>query len=1016
MPRALLAAFLIAASTATAATIPVLKPGKPVRKSLAGGQSHSYTIAARPGDYLHATVSGQGIDLVLRLHPPGGRVAAFDGTLFWIALAPGQYRLEVAASDPHAPRGRYRLQLVEQRQATPADDKRVQAEMLCILAAAAEAKDDYPNAIAQYQQALVIFRELHERAREAMALRQSAGSRMDSHAYSDATAELEASLAIFRELGDRANQAAVLVRLGVNYRYLNQFDKSISALEETLKIRRALRDRAGEAEALDRLGMTWNAQDRADKAVPCYEEALAIARTIKHGDPLEVARELNNLAAVLAFLGQNEKAIAHLREAMDIVQRFEDAPKRAIILNDLGGVYDNLKQYDKAAATLEQALAIQEHLPDAYSNRHITLTNLGSAYQRLGQSAKAIDSLERALPLARSLKDRRVEGAVLNLLGRTYRSTGQYDRAIAYHEQARAILHQVQSTEFEALAFNGLMYCWKQKEQPAIAIFYGKQAVNLLQTVRSHLTSLTRELQESFLKGNEEPYHMLAELLIAAGRLPEAEQVMDLLKEQEYRDFVRRASATPAEGQRVELTPAEAEWAKRDGEMSDRLVAIGAERGGLLAKGTLSAEERRRLDSLERDLEAANRKFQDFLEDLGRNTSAARVAPARLEQVREGQGMMEDLRDLPPGTVAIYTLVTDQKYIAILITPDFQKPYEYPISAADLNRKILEFRQVVETPEFDPRLQAAELYRILLGKMAPDLRQAKAQTLMWSLDGCLRYLPLAALYDGEKYLVEQYRLSVFTPASNARLKERPSVKWGALGLGVTKERKGAPALPEVANELKGIIAQASGGGLMPGEIVLDEQFTEEAMRAGLRKRYPVVHIASHFHFQPGDQSNSFLLLGDGSRFTLSDLKNQTNLFSGVQLLTLSACSTGVSETDADGREVEGFGVLAQREGARSVVASLWSVADVSTSLMMQRFYKVRESAGPTTKLDALRDAQLELLHGSLGADVPTARRALIHDPPKPRAAPTAAKFKPDPKAPYAHPYYWAAFYLMGNWL
>jgi CHAT domain-containing protein/uncharacterized protein HemY len=1015
MPRALVAALLLAASAA-AATIPALKAGKQMRKSLAGGESHSYSITARAGDYLHATVSGDGIDLVLRLHPPGGRVAAFDDSIFWIAQAPGQYRIEVAASDPHAPRGRYRLKLVEQRQATPADEKRVQAEMLCILAGAAEAKDDYANAIAQYQQALAIFRELRERAREAMVLRQSAGSRMDSHAFADATAELEASLAIFRELGDRASQAAVLARLGVNYRYLNQFDKSLHALEEALNIRRALRDRAGEAEALDRLGMTWSAQDRADKAVPCYEEALHIVRTIKNGDPLEVARELNNLAAVLAFLGQNEKAIAHLEEAKRIVERLQDAPKQAIILNDLGGAYDNLKQYDKAAATLEQALAIQEHLPDAYSNRHITLANLGSAYQRQGQSAKAVDTLESALPLARSLKDRRVEGAVLNLLGRTWRFAGEYDKAIAYHEQARVILHQVQSTEFEALAFSGLMYCWKGKGQPAIAIFYGKQAVNLLQTVRSHLTSLTRELQESFLKGNEEPYHMLAELLIAAGRLPEAEQVMDLLKEQEYRDFVRRASAAPAEGQRVELTPAEAEWAKRDGEMSDRLVAIGAERGALLARGTTLSAEERRLDALERDLEAANRKFQDFLEDLGRTTSAARVAPARLEQVREGQGMMEDLRDLPPGTVSIYTLVTDQKYIAILITPDFQKPYEYPISAADLNRKILEFRQVVETPEFDPRLQAAELYRILLGKMAPDLRQAKTQTLMWSLDGCLRYLPLAALYDGEKYLVEQYRLSVFTPASNARLKERPSVKWGALGLGVTKERKGAPALPEVANELKGIIAQAPGGGLMPGEIVLDEQFTEEAMRAGLRKRYPVVHIASHFHFQPGDQSNSFLLLGDGSRFTLSDLKNQTNLFSGVQLLTLSACSTGVSETDADGREVEGFGVLAQREGARSVVASLWSVADVSTSLMMQRFYKVRESAGPTTKLDALRDAQLELLHGSLGADVPAARRALIHDPPKPPRAPTAAKFQPDPKAPYAHPYYWAAFYLMGNWL
>jgi CHAT domain-containing protein len=112
-----------------------------------------------------------------------------------------------------------------------------------------------------------------------------------------------------------------------------------------------------------------------------------------------------------------------------------------------------------------------------------------------------------------------------------------------------------------------------------------------------------------------------------------------------------------------------------------------------------------------------------------------------------------------------------------------------------------------------------------------------------------------------------------------------------------------------------------------GEIKIDDQFTRDAMRETLLKRYPVVHIATHFRFEPGNETQSFLLLGDGAHLNMAELKTSANLFGGVQLLTLSACNTGVG----DGTEVEGFGTLAQRQGAKAVIASLWPVMDDSTS-------------------------------------------------------------------------------------
>jgi CHAT domain-containing protein len=239
-----------------------------------------------------------------------------------------------------------------------------------------------------------------------------------------------------------------------------------------------------------------------------------------------------------------------------------------------------------------------------------------------------------------------------------------------------------------------------------------------------------------------------------------------------------------------------------------------------------------------------------------------------------------------------------------------------------------------------------------------------------------------------------------------------------LGLGVTKAHGDRiPALPGVVEEMRGIIREeGSNSGVLPGTIKLDEAFTQEAMLTGLRQRPPVVHVASHFQFQPGNETNSALLLGDGNFLSLAQIKSLPNVFGGVELLTLSACNTATGGAGANGKEVEGFAVLAQRQGAKSVIASLWPVFDTSTKELMQAFYRLREAKEGVTKAEALRQSQLKLLRGEIGtgAETLTSNRELIHEDEKPTVA-KQPRFKPDPKKPYAHPYYWAPFILVGNW-
>jgi len=197
-------------------------------------------------------------------------------------------------------------------------------------------------------------------------------------------------------------------------------------------------------------------------------------------------------------------------------------------------------------------------------------------------------------------------------------------------------------------------------------------------------------------------------------------------------------------------------------------------------------------------------------------------------------------------------------------------------------------------------------------------------------------------------------------------------------------------------------------------MMLDESFTKDGMKKALEQNYPLVHIASHFAFSPGNETNSFLLLGgknlQGEHLSLAEIRTDPGFtFTDIELLTLSACNTAVSAATGDGREVDGLGILAQQKGAKSVVATLWAVNDESTGLLMQKFYRLWITNAGMPKAESLRQAQLAFLYGNVTPKATSNQRGF--------AIPgqSGARVKRDPLAPYSHPYYWAPFILIGNW-
>lgn len=902
-------------------------------------------------------------------------------------------------------------------------NKDIQEQSLLSIAEADLGLARYHDAAARVRQAAKIHGHSPNRYLQAKIYYGTAGPLIYEAKYSEALTYLNRALGLYRDLKLTAATEDPLADLGLCYEYLGQLGTSMNYLQEALQVAATSDNRSALRYLHETIGYVYQQQGDYASALTSLQESVRLSVLAGDRRIAMIARE--ELAYSYRLLGELDKALEEYSSALAESRDLHDKPGEFGALDGMGACYREQGRLQDAIATMSDALKMAQELGDRQSEASV-LSALALAYSAASRSTDAQSALEKSLAIHRELKSRAGEGLALSNLSSTYLAGGQPQRAIAEAARALPVIRETSQLPEQGRVLDVLMRAYEAAGQASTAIFFGKEAVNVIQGLRANVAPLGVTARRDFLAANAATYRKLADLLVSQGRLAEAEQVMDLLKEREFIDFLRGEDLDTASTE-LAFSPREAEAVSGYREIENRLVAIGTARAALIAKPKLTQAETQQLDGLDRDLEVGNRAYQTFLDGLSKNFEGVSASAGRVEQLRDTQALMEDLRDLPAGTVIVYTLVGKERFREILITPDVQKAYEYPIGAAELSKKVFQFRELVQNPDYDPRPLGKDLYEILVRPLIRDLRAANTHTVMWALDAGLRYLPLAALYDGQKYFIEQYDSAVFTPASYARFKDRPSAEWTAAGFGVTKDHPGEPALPFVADELQGIISDHNGAhGILRGEISLDEHFNKPSLRAALLKRYPVLHIASHFRFIPGNDLDSFLLLGDGSHLTLSDLKNQPSIFGGLQLLTLSACNTGVGDEGATGSEVEGLGVLAQRRGAKAVIASLWPVADSSTSLLMQEFYRIREGSNGITKAEAMRQAQLELLRGSAPVTAPAGSAFVMTtknsfparkiEPLADRDLTGSTRFQALPQAPYAHPFFWAPFFLMGNWL
>ena len=781
------------------------------------------------------------------------------------------------------------------------------------------------------------------------------------------------------------------------------------------------------------------------EAVKEYEAAARLWRELNEAE--QEAVTLVNLGWTYHGLSKSEQSIAAYEKATVIFQTTKDRIGEGKAVNGLGSSYYNLSQYEKARDYYEQLLVISREIKHR-RGEGITLNNLGNVYDKLAQYEKARNYYEQSLVISREVKHRRGEGITLNNLGEVYDSLAQYEKARDYYEQALVIIREIKDRRVEGEVYKNLLTLSQKLNNPKLAILYGKQSVNIFQEIRSNIKGLDKESQQSFLKLKEPTYRKLADILISEGRFPEAQAILDLLKDEEYEQLARS-------GEKAETVP----YSNMEADVIakiDKLAVLGREQTELRKQqkdegDKFPADKLKRLEQIAADIKAVNVEFDNALAALSKAETSVKDQIADIQSEKNLQSALQTLgKELNTGAVALYTVIgTEEEKDAggkplkdqtrskfgwvILVTPKDRKAY--PIDVTDLEQTVFQFRAALSSDKYDPKPYAEKIYNAIFRQtsakqkitLEQDLREIlgkyQDKTIMWSLDGVLRYIPMAALHDGKGYLVEKYRNVVFTKESLLWLMNQPKSQPKTLGLGVSAGNKdlNMTALPGVDKELADIIKQTNEKtGILNGTRKINGNFKKQEI-LNLKEddnNFQVVHIASHYSFNSTDQNASYLLIGDG-KLTFGDMKTENNLFGTVDLLTLSACDTGLS---GNGKEAEGFAYLAQSLGAKSVIASLWQVSDAGTPELMIRFYELLKGNSKMPKGEAFRQAQLAMLGEETKKEATKINEAKKNQKTLQSEAidlsgqsVELSLFKKDPKNPFAHPHYWSSFVLIGNW-
>lgn len=901
--------------------------------------------------------------------------------------------------------------------------------------------DDNEGALSSYQQAYSLLVENNNPSFKAEALYGMGKTQSRLRRYRDAASSFEKAKLIWHELNQPDREGGLLRNIGLAYSQAGLYENSISAFKQALALFRKKGDKPGQASTLFQIGKNYKSWMHYTEALSAYLEACTLNEEL--GDTLSLRTNYSEIAYCYENFSSYDKAIPYRLKAIDIARQVRDIGNETIQLRLVSTAYTLANQPEEAARYSQLALDTSRQINREGTTASTVALLAWTAWQQK-KWKEAIVLYHQALPLFHKRGMDEAEGYALLYLGKAYLGLLQSTRE-AQPEQnitqvtvssadiqaqvveappapqtievrvedtiqffAQALFELRNRPPAQISTLSSLMQAYTLMGEPEAAIIFGKQTINGYQLIRRANRSFDQQSQKTYLKNKEGLYRQLARLLIEQGRFGEADQVLSMLQQQEFLDFVNKdARGVRMESSQSVYQPEEQDTVDEQGDKITNLVALTGEATQLSAVGTPSEEQQSRLRAVRGQLKGASDDLDRFFERLPSRFRMSRDA------AKQERTSLDDARTILAsmnGKAAYIRVLVDDQGLELLVTrpgaPTVRLSYVPKAEmmrgagfSAWLNTHINDFNTAILKRE-DVSTRARELYAVLFckGQLATYLQGSGVDTLIWRMTGSMRSLPLAALHDGQKYLIEKYALLNLTAGSSTKnLTHVPKRNWRALGAGVSQARTIGTtqfdALPGAKSEMAAVIhdpADGFHGGVLPGRVLFNDKFTQSALLSQLRPQkvgdgapYQLVHISSHFEAGV-NSTQSFLLTGDKKPLTLADLQtlgSKNPLFPGVELVTLSACNTAKSVGSNGGQGADSLAALAELNGAKAVLATLWPVADKQTARIMADFYQLHKDNPKQTKLWALHQAQLKMLHSSGSS---------------------------------AQPYFWAPFVLMGN--
>ncbi len=664
----------------------------------------------------------------------------------------------------------------------------------------------------------------------------------------------------------------------------------------------ALADNGRLAEAMDQL-LVWQALEQ-QQVPPRYDSQMRLNY---------------NLASLAYEIGDDDAAVRHAEESVRLSTLIGDErnanESRAA---ELSKAQAKLRRGDRDAVPFTQGLFRRMSVTDIGASS--TLFALGRTAERTGDDAAMRWAHESIEAYSRVRWDPlHAERPMLPLMASKLKPPGSEARR-QHLLRAASIGLAGRSGGLEALTWFALGD-ERADNHPDQAIWLYKRGANVLQRLRQGLDQDDAAAQRLWLADHEASLRRLVGLLIDRGRLVEAQQALRVLRDEELREYQRRSRGPrpPPSPTPVVLTPTERQL---DAELEPIATGVRAELPAADARADAEPDFRKRTAQQDAQVEAVLVGAENQLRTL-------LAKPMPLAEVRPVDPLQAELAPLPTSHARVmYFMQNDGLLIAVQRGHHWHR-VNVPVTRVELARQVHALRLGLATPGGSAKAPAQQLYRWLLAPAKRHLGRVTHVRLL--LDGVLRLVPFAALYDGTQWAGERWVFQI--DASRTTATEPPRSRQSVvLALGRTAGDKDHAALPAVRDELEALAS------ISPDvRTVIGESFSAKALATGLASSPSVVHLASHFVLTGAAEEDAYLLLGDGERMPLSRLRALP--WQGVHLAVLSACDTGVAHPASDGRQAEGLAAALKQAGAANVLATLWPITDGSTAMWMRSFYQ-----------------------------------------------------------------------------